>query len=198
MKSFVLRCSPLIILLLLVSGCQKKIIVPAPPPEPGKTAPGPAAPQAITPSTLPPSEELPVETVESTEIAPVPKELLEGEKYFRAGNYKQASLSFEKFLAAYPKSKYREPALFYMGLSRAIASDSSRDPLQAEAALRRLITEFPESAYRKQAEYMLSLQSQIDKLKADVKERDDKINLLNDELKRLKEIDLQRRPRPGE
>jgi TolA-binding protein len=198
MKSFVIRYSSFVILLLLVWGCQKRIIVPAPPPTKGSAVPSASVPQAITPDVASLPKELPEESVSLPEIDTVPEELQEGEKYFRAGNYKKASLAFEKFLAKYTKSKYREQALFYMGMSRATATDSSRDPLQAEAALRRLIVEFPQSQYRKQAEYMLSLQTQIEKLRADVKERDEKIKLLNEELQKLKAIDMQRRPRPGE
>jgi len=212
-SSFVIRYSLFIILFLFLWGCQKKFIVPAPPPIQKSTAPEPVAPPAVAPSTAPLAKELPAAPIEfpspetwaprempetPSEIAAGRVELQEGEKYFRAANYKQAALSFEKFLALSPKSLDREQALFYLGLSSAISSDSSRDTVQAEAALRRLIIEFPHSPYRRQAEYMLTLQSQIDKLRADVKERDDKIKLLNDELQKLKEIDLQRRPRAGE
>lgn len=200
MRSFVNHKSSIVILflLLLACGCQKKIIAPAPPPPPDQTAPDDPVPQAVTPSIAPLPEEPPAEPPPPSETVTISDDLRQGEASFNAGDYKTASLLFLKFLAENPKSKDREQALFHLGLSRAIATDSSRDPLQAEAALRRLITEFPESGYRKQAEYMLALQAQIDKLKADVKERDEKIKLLNEELQKLKEIDLQRRPRPGE
>jgi TolA-binding protein len=213
MKTFVIRYSTFVILLLFFWGCQKKFIVPAPPPAPKVAEPESSVPQAVAPSTAPPTREMPAAPSESpspetwaprempetqSEIAAGRTDLQDGEKYFRSGNYKQAALSFEKFLALSPKSQEREQALFYLGLSSAISSDSNRGMVQAEAALRRLIIEFPRSPYRRQAEYMLALQSQIDKLRADVKERDDKIKLLNEELQKLKEIDLQRRPRPGE
>ena len=73
-------------------------------------------------------------------------------------------------------------------------ADSNRDLRKAEAVFRQLIAEFPSSHYKSQAEFILGLQVQIDKLRSDVKERDDRIKKLSEELKVLKEIDLQRRP----
>jgi outer membrane protein assembly factor BamD (BamD/ComL family) len=113
---------------------------------------------------------------------------------FQLGNYVQAAKAYEAFLSANPKAKNRDEALFYLGLSRALAGDSSRNMRQAEAAFKRLISEFPTSQYRNQAEFILGFQVQIDKLKSDLKERDDKIKKLSDELQALKEIDLQRHP----
>jgi outer membrane protein assembly factor BamD (BamD/ComL family) len=113
---------------------------------------------------------------------------------FLSGDYKQASKAFETFLKTAPKSKDHDQALFHLGLSRALANDSSRDLRQAFIAFRRLIAEFPHSPYRGQAEFIIGLQGQIEKLRADVKERDEKIKKLGDELQTLKQIDLQRRP----
>ena len=70
---------------------------------------------------------------------------------------------------------------------------------QAEADFKNLMARFPESPYRPQAEFILSMQAQIDRLKSDVKERDSKIHELTEELQKLKAIDMQRRPsRPPE
>jgi len=117
-----------------------------------------------------------------------------GEANFQAGNYRQAVRFFEDFLNANPKSKNRDQALFHLGLSHALANDSSRDLRQTEVVLKRLITEFPSSPYKNQAEFILGLQAQIEKLRSDVKDREDKIKRLSEELQKLKEIDLQRRP----
>lgn len=89
--------------------------------------------------------------------------------------------------------------MFKWGLSLVLAGDSSRDLRQSQAILKRLISEYPTSQYKDQAEFILSLQVQIEKLRMDLKERDDKIKKLSDELQALKDIDLQRRPsRPKE
>ena len=74
-----------------------------------------------------------------------------------------------------------------------------QDLRQAEEHLRRLITEFPKSQYRKHAEFILGLLDQIEKLKKEVSEKDELIKQLEEERKKLKEIDLTRKPsRPPE
>lgn len=118
-----------------------------------------------------------------------------GEKNFEARNYYQAITSFEAFLSGDPKSTQCDRALFYLGFSRALTNEMSR----ANAAFRRLVREFPKSPYRDQAEFILGLEAQMDGLRSDVKDRDARIKQLSEELQRLKEIDLQRRPsRPPE
>jgi len=53
--------------------------------------------------------------------------------------------------------------------------------------------------YKSQAEFILMLQAQIEALKSDVKKREMRIKQLSEELQKLKEIDMQRRPsRPPE
>jgi TolA-binding protein len=196
MFQFVIRNSSLVILLLgLISwGCQKKSAVVAPPPQvtpapQPKSAPSPPASTVQTPpNPVPPEAVSPSKTKTAT------SRLEAGETYFKAGNYRQAIQSLEGFIRDNPKSSRRNQALFYLGLSRALANDSSRDLTKAETAFKRLITEFPKSQYRSQVEFILGLQAQIERLKSDVKERDDRIKQLSDELRRLKEIDLQRRP----
>jgi len=116
------------------------------------------------------------------------------DRNFRAGDYKRAAQNYEKFLVVLPNSKDCDQALFHLGLSRILASEPDRDLRQADAAFRRLIAQFPQSPYRSQAEFILGLQGQIAKLRSDVKERDEKIKRLGDELQKLKQIDMQRRP----
>ena len=118
---------------------------------------------------------------------------------FRLGNYQKAIKAYEAYLSANPKSRSRDQALFHLGLARALAVDTSRDMRQADAAFKRLISEFPRSQYKDQAELILGLHVQFDKLKLDLKEREDRIKKLSEELQALKDIDLQRRPsRPPE
>lgn len=160
----------------------------APEPAVEKSAP---APSAITP----PEPRVTAEPPEPprSEAAATPEILVEAERNFAAGNYRQAAKAFEKFLNAFPKSADRDRALLHFGFSLALSGDD-RDTLQAEAALRRLITEFPKSPYRRQAEWILNLKTQIEQLQSDVRERDERIRQLSDELRKLKSIDLGRRP----
>jgi outer membrane protein assembly factor BamD (BamD/ComL family) len=125
---------------------------------------------------------------------PVKSNLEKGEADFRAGRYSQAARAFEAYVKSNLASKDRDKALFYLGLSRAISGVPTRDLHQAEASWKQLIAEFTNSQYKSEAEYILKLQAQMEKLSADVSERDAQIKQLRDELQKLKEIDMQRRP----
>lgn len=183
-------------LLVLSSGCQRKSSVRVPSAPAPKAPPDAAAPTAVTPKTWPaPLESSPIAKV----ITGSPGNLELGKLYFRLGKYTQAAKELDVvYLNSNPDAKDRDEALFLIGLCRALAGDG-RDLHQAEAAFKRLISEFPNSVYKSQAEFLLGLQAQIDKLRTDVKERDEKTKSLSEELQVLKEIDLQRRPsRPKE
>ena len=191
MKVFYLA---VIILLFGMSvwGCQKNVTPVAPEPrdmnEPAEFAP---APSAITPPEPSVADE-PAETTQSEAAAP-PEIFVEAERLFAAGNYRQAAQAFEKFLYIFPKAPNSDRALLNLGFSLAL-SGGDRDLFQMEAALRRLISEFPKSPYRTQAEWILDLKTRIERLQSDVKDRDQRINQLSEELRKLKSIDLDRRP----
>lgn len=183
--------------LLFSWGCHKKTAV-APPPA---STPAPVAadkpapsPPAITPPPRAPLESVPVA---KTVIAPTNLEL--AELNFKLGNYSQAAEDSEGYLRVESESKNRDRALFIIGVARALANDSARDLRRSEAALKRLISEHPNSPYKGQAELILELQDQVTKLRSDIRDRDEKIKKLSEELRTLKEIDLQRKPsRPGD
>jgi outer membrane protein assembly factor BamD (BamD/ComL family) len=111
---------------------------------------------------------------------------------FENGEYQEAARDYEQYLKM-PDSKNHAKALFHLGMSRAL-SGKPKDLRLAETAFRSLITGFPDSPYHDQAELIISLQSQIEHLKADVRGRDEKIRQLAEELQKLKAIDMQRRP----
>ena len=196
----------LIIILLLGStaaGCHKEVMPVVPEPPPGKIT---QAPAAITPTesrvAVEPVVAPNIETAAVSEIivdAPQPVTFEppgifeEAEQNFSVGNYKQAAQDFEKFLYAFPKAADRDRALFHFGFSLAL-SGGDQDLLQTEAALRRLIAEFPKSPYRRQAEWILDLKTRIEQLQFNVKERDERIRQLSEELRKLKSIDFDRRP----
>ncbi len=183
-------------LLLSLPACHKKAPAPvATAPAPAASPAGPPAPVAIIPVPPPPAPK----QDEAAPAAPAgeatePTLVEVGMAQFQAGDYALASQSLEAFLRQHPEAPDREPALFFLGLSRALAQDASRNLLQAEAALRRLAAEFPQSVYRRPAEYLLRLQARIDRLTAEAKEREERVRQLEEELERLKEIDLKRTP----
>ncbi len=182
--------------LLMSLGCRKKSSAVIPTAEPMPSNNAESAPPAVTPK---PIVTAPLESAPIAKTITAPSLLELGVMNFRLGKYPQAAKALDEFVSGNPQSKDRDQALFFLGLSRALANDSSRDLRQAEAAFKRLIAEYPTSPYKTQVEFILNLQGQIDKLRSDVKERDDKIKKLSEELQVLKEIDLQRRPsRPPE
>ena len=181
-------------LLPLFSGCRKKIAVPNPVPvENSAKLPADSAPPAITPPIPEPSVPAPVEPVIEPKVAATPTSLDLGDASFQARNYVKAARYYYDYLRTYPKSADRDGVLFRLGLSLAMDS-SGRNMRRVEEVLKRLVTEFPGSPYRSPAEFILGLQSQVESLKEDIKEKEARIKLLTEELQKLKEIDLQRRP----
>jgi outer membrane protein assembly factor BamD (BamD/ComL family) len=135
----------------------------------------------------------PAEPAIAPKVAAVPNSLDLGEASFQARNYAKAIRYFEDYLRAHPKAANRDGVLFRLGLS--LAMDSSvRNMRRAEEILKRLVAEFPASPYKGPAEFILGLQLQVESLKEDIKEKEARIKLLSEELQKLKEIDLQRRP----
>jgi TolA-binding protein len=188
-RMFYLRLMIILLPGLAAAGCGKNVAPAAPdPPAPVEFV---AAPSAITP----PEPRVAAEPAEEPrpEAAAPPGFFVEAERNFEAGNYRQAAQAFEKFLNAFPKAADRDRALFHYGFSLAL-SGNDKDLIQTEAAFRRLIAEFPKSPYRRQAEWILDLKTRAERLQADVKDRDERIRQLSDELRKLKSIDLDRRP----
>jgi hypothetical protein len=182
---------------MLSWGCVKKTTVPAPLPEPVADAPVETPPMAIPPPDPSPREYKPV--LPPPPAATVPGSLELGDRSFQTGDYGQAVVALEAFLNSHPESEDRDRVLFQLGASYALADNSSRNPRQAENIFRQLIAEYPESRYWPHAVLILDLHGRIENLQSDVKARDEKIRQLSDELRILKEIDLQRRPsRPDE
>jgi tetratricopeptide (TPR) repeat protein len=196
-RPFVIRYSSFVILLTLLTswGCQKKSThLKTPRGKLPATTQTNSPPAAVTPPLVEAPKTAPLEPAPLPKTITTPSSFELGEMDFQVGNYKQAAQSYETFLSSNRESKDRAEALFHLGWSRVLADDSSRDLRQAEVHFQRLIAEFPDSRFRKQAEFILGLLNQIDKLRADVKERDDKIKRLGEELQKLKDIDLSRKP----
>jgi TolA-binding protein len=201
MFQFVIRHSSFIFVftlslsLLSSWGCHKKSSATAPPHPQTKTpARTESTPSAITPPVTIPSKPAPPEPVPPPKAAAIHDNFELGEADFKAGKYQQAALSFESFLSNDRESENRDRALFLLGLCRILPNDSSRDVRKGEAAFKELISEFPDSDYRAQAEFILGLQAQIERMRSDVRDRDERIKKLSEELQKLKEIDMQRRP----
>jgi len=183
------------LLILMSWACHKKVTVNPPPLIPD--TPAPQTEKVSLPKKAPP----PVKTVPPPPVVPTPplSRLERGDVYFREGKYPEAVRIYEAYLRSNPKGESADKALFHLGLSHALSSGSDRNLPGAKTTLNRLLTEYPESGYRSQAELILSLITQVEQLNLDVVEKDSRIQKLEVELNRLKEIDLKRRPsRPKE
>jgi hypothetical protein len=187
-------------LLPLFSGCRKKVAVPniVPAQNPAKL-PADSAPPAITPDIPALSLPTPVEpAIMVPKVAAVPNSLELGEASFQAQDYANAIKHFDDYFKKHPKAANSDGALFRFSLSLAMDS-SGKNVRRIGEVLKRLVAQFPGSPYRGLAEFILGLQLQAESLKEDVKEKEARIKLLSEELQKLKEIDLQRRPsRPSD
>jgi outer membrane protein assembly factor BamD (BamD/ComL family) len=125
---------------------------------------------------------------------PTPLTLFQrAESYFEIGDYDNAIRAFDEYLKK-PEPRNEAAVLFHLGLSRILSDGSPREMRLAESEFRKLVSKYPKSPYGVQASYILELQGQIERMKSEAKEREDKINQLTDELQKLKDIDMQRRP----
>ncbi len=190
------RIIPVFAALLIMASwaCHKKVTVNPPPQIPDASSPqtgavslpgkAPSAPNSSPPQ---PASVTPLSRLEMGEI------------HFRQGKYPEAVRDYEAYLKANPQFESRDRILFNLGLSQALAPGSNRNLPGAKTALNRLLTEYPESGYKSQAGLILNLITQLERLDLDIRERDARIRRLQEELDRLKEIDLKRRPsRPKE
>jgi TolA-binding protein len=185
---------PLLIVLLLAAaqGCKKEITVLPPPPVPERTPPETNPSPEIPSQPLKPEANKPAPPVIT---APLRTQLDQGETYFREGKFSLAVKELQNYLNS--NSELADKALFHLGMSRAL--NSKPDMSGAKRALQKIVSDYPRSGYREEAEFILRLIAQVEKLQTDLTERNATINRLQEELNRLKEIDMNRRPsRPTE
>jgi TolA-binding protein len=193
-RSSLVRNSILALVLLASLSCHRKAAVsPSIPAKPPESVKAKSAPPAITPPAIPPAK-APLELAPLDKTITTPNSFDLGEMSFQLGNYSKAATYYEAFLNAFTNTQGRDTALYHLALCRALATDSSRDLNQTEAALRKLISEYPKSRLKDQAGFILGLMAQAEKLRSEVKERDEKNKRLSEELQKLKDIDMQRRP----
>jgi outer membrane protein assembly factor BamD (BamD/ComL family) len=140
---------------------------------------------------------------------PVPAAYLkQGEISFEKGELGQAVIAYENYLRQTPNPKDHDRVLFRLALAYAIPGHPSHNPERSTELFNRLVALFPQSRLKPQAEYILRLQAEsenlktinesaqaeLEKTRAGVRERDERIKLLREELDKLKKIDLERRP----
>lgn len=184
------------LLIVMSWGCHKKVTVKPPPMVPD--TPAPQTEKVSLPKKAPPPAKTVLPPPPAVSTPPLSR-LERGDVYFRQGKYPEAVRIYEAYLKSNPKGESADKALFNLGMCHALSSGSDKNLPGAKTTLNRLLTEYPESGYRSQAELIISLITQVEQLNLDVVEKDSRIQKLEVELNRLKEIDLKRRPsRPKE
>jgi len=169
--------------------CHERIIVYPPP-----RIPDIPSPRTGEDSSVRTSRPSPVDAPKPSKVIAEPEELVKAEDYFGRGEYPQAIREYEAYLGENSQFEFMDRILFNIGLSHALASGSDRSLSGAKDSLNRLLEEFPGSRYRSEASLILNLIAQVERLDRNVRGRNSQINRLEEELKRLKEIDLKRRP----
>lgn len=178
---------------LMSWACRERIVVYPPPKEPEVSAPRTGG---VEPDTAPTGG---MTFPEPLKFPSLPAGLMNAEIYFALGEYPEALREYEAFKENNPDAQSMDRILFNMGLCHALASGSDRSLSGARGAMSRLIKEFPGSRYRGEASLIIDLIAQVERLDRNIKARNAQIKRLEDELQRLKEIDLRRKPpRPAE
>ena len=113
----------------------------------------------------------------------------EGERNLRAGNYAEAVKAYETHIRNQPAAENQDLALLRLALVYAVAPDPLRDLERSAATLHRLVSSFPQSSWRPQAEFMLELQTKLNKLQSEVAEKDDHIRRLRTEAETAQKLD---------
>jgi hypothetical protein len=168
-------------ILLLLHGCRKN------PARPNIVPPPVAAPMPLPPTRAPAPPE-----------PEMPGSFSDGELNFSNGRYADAIRSYEKYLREDPITQYRETAMFRLGLSMLLACNSDecrpRSLATSREVFRRFLILYPASSYCAEVRVILSLGAYLERTGSEIRNRDEKINKLADELERLKKIDLERQP----
>ncbi len=98
------------------------------------------------------------------------------EKHFKAGEYLGAAQAYEDYLKANPQVRDRDRILFRLAISYALAGGEPDNFRKAQNLLRTLFTQFPDSQYKAEIQYILSLQTDIDRLRVDLSEKGDRVH----------------------
>ncbi|PYV38845.1 MAG: hypothetical protein DMG06_24640 [Acidobacteria bacterium] len=92
-------------------------------------------------------------------------DLQQGETFFETGDYLKAVQVYETYLQQDSSGRNHDRVLFRLALAYAFPSSPAYNPQKAIGLFERLLTDFPESPYKNQAELILGLQAQVDRLK---------------------------------
>jgi len=121
-----------------------------------------------------------------------------GDRSFAAGDYPAAAEAYRIYLRENPAAPNRDRALFYVALVHALPGSPLNDPMRAGALLRELRESYPQSPFRPQADLLLQLheeaerlrlqlQKEDERLRSELALREDRIGTLSQEVERLQQ-----------
>jgi hypothetical protein len=185
-----------VILFTLLSGCQKRVPIAAPPP----------VLPPIARTTIQPA----LDTTPPPALAPSPAAILldKAKRAFAEGRYEFAADTYADYVnISLAGDEDRQQALFNWGICNLLRP--SPDWQRAALAFKKLGDEFPKSPLKAEASLIQSLQQKtlslqadnqslqtvVEQITADGKKNESKIKQLSNELERLKRIDAERRRR---
>ena len=141
-----------------------------------------------------------------------------GEASYAAGDFGAAASFYEAYLSS-DLAKDRGLTLFHLGLAYALQGATPENLEKSQGILQQLVQQYPATPYLAETTLLLSLQeeikrladaanqkqvelngikvkqqAEIDRLKNEVKEQQARIKTLTEDLQRLRDIDMERRP----
>lgn len=148
----------------------------------------------------------------------VPTDFELGEARYVAGDFEAAVSFFEAYLRS-GSAMDRDLALYHLGLAYALQGATPENLEKSQGMLQQLVQQYPGTTYISEATLLFSLQAEIiklldavnqkqvelngikakqqaeiDKLKNEIKDQQNRIKTLTEDLQRLRDIDMERRP----
>lgn len=134
---------------------------------------------------------------------PPPNYLELGDRSFDAADYPAAAEAYRVYLRDNSSAPDRDRALFRLALAHALPGSPINDPPQAAALLRELQNSFPQSPFRPQADLLLRLQDEVERLRlqwqadaeqlrAEIMLREERIGALTQEVEQLQQGELEK------
>ena len=127
-----------------------------------------------------------------TPASPSPNYLERGDQSFDAGNYPEAAEAYRAYLDANPRGRDADRVLFRLALAYALSESPARDLGRAAEQVERLHRQYPSSPWKPAADFLLRQVTAIEELRADLSQRDARIQELNRELDQVRQVELQR------
>ena len=105
------------------------------------------------------------------------------------GDYARAADAYETYLRQDAPTGNQDRALFRLALIYAVAKSPIRDLPKALNLLEELVNRFPDSSFKPQAEFVLDIERELETLRSNVSNRDERIRELSQEASRVLDLE---------